>query len=128
MFTQCRFQEALALTSSVLAHDKYNFSILPLHLATLHELSQTNALFLLSHSLVDTHPNEPGSWLAIGIYYYSTNKIAEARRHFSHASQMDSHFGPAWIGFAHTFAAEGEHDQAISAYSTAARPKASNEE
>lgn len=34
---------------------------------------------------------------------------------------MDSHFGPAWIGFAHTFAAEGEHDQAISAYSTAAR-------
>ncbi|KAG9198419.1 anaphase promoting complex subunit cdc16 [Epicoccum nigrum] len=121
MFTQCRFQEALALTSSVLAHDKYNFSILPLHLATLHELSQTNALFLLSHELVDTHPNEPSSWLAIGIYYYSTNKIAEARRHFSHASQMDSHFGPAWIGFAHTFAAEGEHDQAISAYSTAAR-------
>jgi anaphase-promoting complex subunit 6 len=34
---------------------------------------------------------------------------------------MDAHFGPAWIGFAHTFAAEGEHDQAISAYSTAAR-------
>ena len=34
---------------------------------------------------------------------------------------MDPHFGPAWIGFAHTFAAEGEHDQAISAYSTAAR-------
>ncbi|KAF2993080.1 anaphase promoting complex subunit cdc16 [Curvularia kusanoi] len=121
MFTQCRFQEALVLTSSVLAHDKFNFSVLPLHLATLHELGQTNALFLLSHELVDTHPSEPGSWLAIGIYYYSTNKIAEARRHFSHASQMDSHFGPAWIGFAHTFAAEGEHDQAISAYSTAAR-------
>jgi len=121
MFTQCRFQETLALTSSVLADDKYNFSVLPLHLAALHELSETNALFLLAHDLVDTHPNEPGSWLAIGIYYYSTNKIAEARRHFSHASQMDSHFGPAWIGFAHTFAAEGEHDQAISAYSTAAR-------
>ena len=34
---------------------------------------------------------------------------------------MDPHFGPAWIGFAHTFAAEGEHDQAISAYATAAR-------
>ena len=39
----------------------------------------------------------------------------------SKASTMDVHFGPAWIGFAHTFAAEGEHDQAISAYSTAAR-------
>jgi anaphase-promoting complex subunit 6 len=34
---------------------------------------------------------------------------------------MDPHFGAAWIGFAHTFAAEGESDQAIAAYSTAAR-------
>ena len=34
---------------------------------------------------------------------------------------MDPHSAPAWIGFAHTFAAEGEHDQAIAAYSTAAR-------
>ena len=121
MYTQCRFREALALTSSVLAVDKYNFSVLPLHLAALYELSQTNALFLLAHNLVDTHPNEPGSWLAIGVYYLSTNRIAEARRYFAHASSMDQHFGPAWIGFAHSFAAEGEHDQAISAYSTAAR-------
>ena len=57
----------------------------------------------------------------MGIYYFSIDKIAEARRYFSKASMMDAHFGPAWIGFAHTFAAEGEHDQAISAYSTAAR-------
>jgi len=121
MFTQCRFQDALALTSSVLAVDRYNFSILPLHLATLYELRQTNALFLLSHDLADTNPDEPGTWLAVGIYYLSTNKIAEARRFFSKASQMDQYFGAAWIGFAHTFAAEGEHDQAISAYSTAAR-------
>lgn len=34
---------------------------------------------------------------------------------------MDSHYGPAWIGFGHTFAAESEHDQAITAYSTAAK-------
>ncbi|KAL2254980.1 hypothetical protein VTK26DRAFT_4435 [Humicola hyalothermophila] len=34
---------------------------------------------------------------------------------------MDAAFGPAWIGFAHTFAADGEHDQAVTAYSTAAR-------
>ncbi|KAF1928407.1 anaphase-promoting complex subunit Cut9 [Didymella exigua CBS 183.55] len=121
MFTQCRFQDALALTSSVLAVDRYNFSILPLHLAALYQLRQKNALYLLSHELADTHPDEPGSWLAVGVYYLSTNKIAEARRYFSKASQMDQCFGAAWIGFAHTFAAEGEHDQAISAYSTAAR-------
>ncbi|KAF2646832.1 anaphase-promoting complex subunit Cut9 [Massarina eburnea CBS 473.64] len=121
MFTHCRFSKALELTSSVLSIDKYNFAILPVHLASLHELGQTNALFLLSHDLTDTHPSEPCTWLAVGIYYLAINRIAEARRYFSKASVMDPHFGPAWIGFAHTFAAEGEHDQAISAYSTAAR-------
>jgi len=80
-----------------------------------------NALFLISHDLADNQPEEPCTWLAVGIYYLVINKVAEARRYFSKASMMDPHFGPAWIGFAHTFAAEGEHDQAISAYSTAAR-------
>lgn len=121
MFTQCRFREALSLTSSVLDKDEFNFSVMPLHLAVLYELNENNALFLLSHKLTDSSPTEPSTWLAVGVYYLSTNRIAEARRYFSKASMMDPHFGPAWIGFAHTFAAEGEHDQAISAYSTAAR-------
>ncbi len=121
LFTQCRFKQALALTTSILDTDEYNFSIYPLHLACLHELAQTNTLFLLSHRLADLHPDEPETWLAVGVYYLSISQIAEARRFFSKASMMDPHFGPAWIGFAHTFAAEGEHDQAISAYSTAAR-------
>jgi anaphase-promoting complex subunit 6 len=34
---------------------------------------------------------------------------------------MDPRFGPAWIAFAHTFAMEGEHDHAVTAYSTCAR-------
>ena len=120
-FTQCRFKQALAITTSILDNDEYNFSIYPLHLACLHELAQTNTLFLLSHRLADLHPEEPATWLAVGVYYLSISQVAEARRFFSKASMMDPHFGPAWIGFAHTFAAEGEHDQAISAYSTAAR-------
>ena len=121
LFTQCRFKQALAITTSILDVDEYNFSIHPLHLACLYELKQSNILFLLSHRLADCHPDEPCTWLAVGVYYLSISQIAEARRFFSKASMMDPHFGPAWIGFAHTFAAEGEHDQAISAYSTAAR-------
>ncbi|KAH7071435.1 hypothetical protein BKA63DRAFT_517961 [Paraphoma chrysanthemicola] len=121
MFTHCRFREALALTTSVLDNDKYNFSVMPVHLASLHELGQKNTLFLLAHDLADTNPSEACTWLAVGVYYLAIQRIAEARRYFSKASMMDPHFGPAWIGFAHTFAAEGEHDQAISAYSTAAR-------
>lgn len=121
LFTQCRFRDALDLTTSILDTDPYNFQTLPVHLASLHELNDKNALYLLSHNLADTHPQEPATHLAIGVYYLTINQIASARRFFSKASILDPHYGPAWIGFAHTFAAEGEHDQAISAYSTAAR-------
>lgn len=121
LFTQCRFRDALSLTSVVLETDPYNFPSLPIHLACLHELGDKNALYLLAHQLADSHPTEPATHLAIGVYYLSINQISSARRFFSKASILDPHFGPAWIGFAHTFALEGEHDQAISAYSTAAR-------
>lgn len=120
-FTQCRFQECLALCEGVISNDNYNFSVYPLYLASLHELNMKNKLFLVSHDMADTYPDEPVTWLAVGVYYLTVGKISEARRFFSKASMMDPHFGPAWIGFAHTFAADGEHDQAISAYSTAAR-------
>ncbi|KAK5726315.1 anaphase-promoting complex subunit Cut9 [Elasticomyces elasticus] len=116
-----RFAPALQLTSAILASDPYNFTCLPLHLALLYQLQHTTALFALSHDLADTHPLEPTTWLAVGTYYLATSRIPEARSYFSKASLMNPHFGPAWIGFAHTFAAEGESDQAIAAYSTAAR-------
>ncbi|PNS21155.1 Anaphase-promoting complex subunit cut9 [Sphaceloma murrayae] len=121
LFTNCRFSQALDLTTSVLESDPYNFEAIPVHIACLEALGETNALFLLSHDLADTHPDEPATWLAVGTYYMAINQIAQARAYFSKASLMDPHFGPAWIGFAHTFAQEGEHEQAISAYSTAAR-------
>jgi anaphase-promoting complex subunit 6 len=121
LYTQCRFKDALTITDSILEEDKYNFAAYPVHLACLYELGKTNVLFLIAHELADSRPDEPCTWLAVGIYYFATGKIAEARRYFSKASMMDANFGPAWIGFAHTFAAEGEHDQAVTAYSTAAR-------
>jgi len=121
LYTQCRFKDALSITDSILEDDKHNFAVYPVHLACLYELKKNNVLFLIAHELADSHPDEPCTWLAVGIYYFATGKIADARRYFSKASMMDANFGPAWIGFAHTFAAEGEHDQAVTAYSTAAR-------
>ncbi|GAB1218166.1 hypothetical protein ATERTT37_007419 [Aspergillus terreus] len=141
LYTQCRFAEALELTSSILStsqssttlatttaphpptqsHLGHPPAVYPLHLACLYETGATNALFLLSHTLADHAPEESYTYLAIGVYYLSVSKVSEARRFFSKASLLDPHSAPAWIGFAHTFAAEGEHDQAIAAYSTAAR-------
>ncbi|EQL30930.1 anaphase-promoting complex subunit 6 [Blastomyces dermatitidis ATCC 26199] len=138
LYTQCRFPEALSLTSSILSSSDdsgpmlasqgnqghnlgHSPAVYPLHLACLYETGATNALFLLAHTLADNVPGESYTYLAIGVYYMSVCKISEARRFFSKASLLDPHSAPAWIGFAHTFAAEGEHDQAIAAYSTAAR-------
>jgi len=47
-----------------------------------------------------------------GLLYIYTN---------SKTSLMDPRFGPAWVAFGHTFALEGEHDHAVTAYSTCAR-------
>lgn len=39
-----------------------------------------------------------------------------ARQYFSKATTIDPLFGPAWLAFGHSFAAESEHDQAMAAY------------
>lgn len=121
LYVQCNFDECLNVCERILIRDQYNFSILPNYLSCLHELGGKNKLFLKAHQLAETHPNDPITWLAIGIYYLSVNKIIEARKFFSKATLLNPNFGQAWIGFAHTFAAEGEHEQAISAYAFAAR-------
>jgi len=51
----------------------------------------------------------------------SLKKIGEARKFYSKSLILDPSFAAAWLGFVHTFAAEGEQDQALAAYSTAAR-------
>jgi anaphase-promoting complex subunit 6 len=120
-YVQCRFDECLALCERILKVDKHKVAVLPNYVSCLYELGATNKLFRIAHDLADTHPQEPAAWLAVGTYYLSVNRVSEARMYFSKASMMHPYFGPAWIGFAHTFALEGEHEQAIHAYSTCVR-------
>ena len=119
--TTSQTTRALTLTTQILSRDPYNFPTIPLHLSLLYQQNHPTTLFALAHDLAETHPHEPTTWLAVGTYYLLTSRIPEARSYFSKASLMNPGFGAAWIGFAHTFAAEGESDQAIAAYSTAAR-------
>ena len=76
---------------------------------------------MLAHDLVEDDPGSATTWYAVGLWYFSGKRWAEARRYFSKANLIDSRFAPAWIAFAHSFAYEGEHDHAITAYSTSAR-------
>ncbi|OZJ05246.1 hypothetical protein BZG36_02307 [Bifiguratus adelaidae] len=98
--TQSRFADALVLTNRICEIDTYNIACLPIHIVCLYELNQKQKLFMLAHELVESYAQLPIS---------------------CKSSTIDSNFGPAWVGFAHTFAIDGEHDQAIAAYSTSAR-------
>lgn len=120
-FVQCNFNQCLDICEKVLAKDPYNCNVLPYYISCLYELGGRNKLFLKTHQLADSHPTHPIAWQAIGIYYLSIKKVIEARKFLSKATILNPNDGQAWIGFAHTFALEGEHEQAISAYAFAAR-------
>lgn len=120
-FIQCKFQDCLDLCKKIIDRDELNISALSNYLSCLYELGGKNELFLMAHKLAENYPNHYITWVAIGIYYFSIKQISEARIFFSKASILNSNFASAWIGFAHTFAADGEHEQAVSAYSTASR-------
>ncbi|VEU24133.1 DEKNAAC105369 [Brettanomyces naardenensis] len=121
LYVQCRFHDCLDLCRRILEKNELNLQILPNYLSCLYETGGKNELFLAAHKLAENYPNNYITWLAIGIYYFAIGRTNDARLFFSKASILNPSFGPAWIGFAHTFAVEGEHEQAISAYATASR-------
>lgn len=119
--TQCKFLKCLDLCEVILERDDYNPDVLPIYISCLYELGSKNKLFLLSHRLAENIPKSPITWFSVATYYMVVEKVGEARKYFSKSSILDPNFAPAWLGFAHTYAIEGEQEQAISAYSTAAR-------
>ena len=122
LYARRRYEDAYAVTSHLLSLDAGDTLALPIHVACMYYLPQLRpALFLLAHHLTDARPESCEAWYAVGVWYASAARWVEARRYFSKASLLDPRFAPAWIAFAHSFALEGESDQAITAYSTAAR-------
>lgn len=120
-YTQCKFNECLELCETVLENDEFNTNILPAYIGCLYELSNKNKLFLLSHRLAETFPKSAITWFSVATYYMSLDRISEAQKYYSKSSILDPSFAAAWLGFAHTYALEGEQDQALTAYSTASR-------
>ncbi|CCK71432.1 anaphase promoting complex subunit CDC16 KNAG_0H00160 [Huiozyma naganishii CBS 8797] len=121
LFSQCKFGECLHVCEAYLSKDEFNPKILPIYISCLYEVSAKNKLFLLSHQLTEKFPKKAISWFSVATYYMCMSKLQEARTFFAKSSMLDPTFAPAWLGFAHTYALEGEQDQALSAYSTAAR-------
>ncbi|KAF8240713.1 TPR-like protein [Tricholoma matsutake] len=122
LYAKFRWADCHLITKRILGLVAIHNATMPLHIACMYHLSHLHSkLFILAHEMVDREPENPISWYAVGVWYLSRSKWAQARQYFSKTSLMDPRFGPAWIAFAHTFALEGEHDHAVTAYSTCAR-------
>ncbi|XP_043270067.1 cell division cycle protein 16 homolog isoform X2 [Venturia canescens] len=116
LYYNCDYHQCFSLTERILKKDPYHSSCLPVHIACLVELKKTNALFYLAHKLVDLYPDMALAWFAVGCYYFGIGKSDHARRYLAKATALDRLFGPAWLAYGHSFAAENEHDQAMAAY------------
>ena len=121
-YAQFKWMDCFTITQRILTLVNVHAHSMPLHIACMYHLPHLHPkLFILAHELVEKEPEAAMSWYAVGVWYLSSKKWAEARTYFSKTSLMDPRFAPAWIAFAHTFAFEGEHDHAVTAYSTCAR-------
>ncbi|KAL9938831.1 hypothetical protein V8E36_002550 [Tilletia maclaganii] len=122
LFAKMRYADAFTITSRIMELSKDHDGALPIHITCMFYMPKMRpALFMLAHRLVEDDPESPAAWFAVGAWYASAGRWAEARRYFSKATLLDPRFAPSWIAFGHSFAMEGESDQAITAYATAAR-------
>ncbi|KAJ7933562.1 hypothetical protein B0H13DRAFT_1953082 [Mycena leptocephala] len=122
LYARFRWSDCFTITTRILGLVSIHNPTMSLHIACMYHLSHLSSkLFILACEMVDREPENPISWYAVGVWYLSNSKWAEARQYFSKTSLMDPRFASSWVAFAHTFALEGEHDHAVTAYSTCAR-------
>ena len=99
LYAQFRWADCFAITSRCAFILAYVFLLLtsrrildlvnvhppsmPLHIACMHHLSYLQSkLFMLAHELVDKEPEAAMSWYAVGVWYLTSRKWADARKFF----------------------------------------------
>lgn len=115
-FYNCDYKKCMQIIDEILKRDPYHKRSLTVQIGCLMELKDFNKLFYVAHKLVDFYPDDAISWYAVGCYYDLIGKSDPARRYLSKATTLDRLYGPAWLGYGHSFAKENEHDQAMAAY------------
>ena len=121
LFNQMNVRECLNQTKQIMKQDSYHFPTILIHIPCCIITNATKDLYTLGHDLVKHFPTLPISWYAVSAYYFSTSKHAQARRYLTKSINLDAHFAHSHLLFGLSFTSEGEHDQAIAAFSHAAR-------
>ena len=120
-FQDMNIEACFQLTSKILEQDPYHGDALLLHITCCVQKGRVEELFSLGQRLVNYFPQASLAWYAVGCYYIVVKKHQNARKYLTKAITLDPQFAPAHMAFGLSFATEGEHDQAIAAFSNAAR-------
>ncbi|KAL1933161.1 hypothetical protein VTP01DRAFT_8839 [Rhizomucor pusillus] len=118
---QSDFQKCLEVCEEIRKQDALYTKSLPAYLTALYELRLKDKLYELAQELVTRLNDKAITWHAVGMYELYIGKYQEARKHFRLATELDQFCEYAWLGYGHSFAAENDHDQAISAYITCSK-------
>ncbi|KAI9475364.1 hypothetical protein BDB00DRAFT_966200, partial [Zychaea mexicana] len=116
LLAECKYEECLSVCQEIRKEDAFYTKSIPLYITCLYELKMKDELYILAQELVDRLNDEAVTWHAVGMYNLYIEKYSEARRYFNRATDIDQYFEDSWLGYGHAFAAEKDHDQAISAY------------
>ena len=116
-----KIDQAYELACKILREDPFLLAAVPLHCGCMAALGEIGELYNLSHNLVREYPESAAAWYAAGTYYYVIKKYEQARKFFIKSYKMEKDYLPAWIAYGHTYAAQDQSDQAMSAYRTVSR-------
>lgn len=120
LFTH-KVEQAYEISNRIIREDPYHLGAVPLHCGCMAALGEIGELYHLAHHLVKDYSESAAAWYAAGVYYYLIKKYEFARKFFIKAYKIDKDFIHAWVAYGHTYAAQDQSDQAMSAYRTVAR-------
>ncbi|CAO3614622.1 unnamed protein product [Mucor hiemalis] len=115
-FDEGRYEECLKICKAIKEQDAFFKQSIPVYLSCLYELDMKIELYEYAQELVDRLNDEAVAWHAVGLYYLHVKKNLEARKYFTIALKNNRFFQQSWLGYGHSFSAEKDHEQAISAY------------
>ena len=83
LYAHLRFEDAYIVTSRIMELSPDHQGALPLHIGAMFHIKRLHpALFILAHRLVESDPESPCSWYAIGAWYAGSGRWTESRRYF----------------------------------------------
>ena len=110
----------LDVTVPLLANDPYHLSLCETHVQGCLLAKKSEELYGTAQTLVTLFPELPLSWFAVACYYLLQSNHNQARKYLEKVLSLDKLYSLAWMASGLSFSENGEYDQAITSFSTAA--------